>query len=272
MMVAFTSDAQAHLDRYLRQMKVALSGNTSVDAQEVERDVLGHIEAELPPNEPVTLDRLQSVLKRLGSPNQWLSVEDLPLWRRVLLRLWSGPEDWRLAYLTFVCFAVGPFLGPIGPMFFLASFPLARAALTVLEEREGPIDARRWLIYPPLVLWYASFAVLFLSWPLAIVVALSEQVGHNARLAKLLRPTWVILPAAAMIGIGLWWTILGFLLPRAARLIQIAFWPFADWLERRHAIRLALVGIVVAAVGALALAAGMRWPLELEAAARLFTS
>jgi hypothetical protein len=272
MMVAFTSDAQAYLDRYMRQVKAALSGNRSVDAHEVERDVLGHIEAELPPNEPVTLDRLQRVLKQLGSPNQWLSVDDLPLWRRVLLRLWSGPEDWRLAYLTFICFAIGPFLGPIGPMFFLASFPLARAALTVLEERDGPIGARRWLIYPPLVMWYASFAIVVLSWPLATAVALSEQVHRNARLAELLRPTWVILPAAAMVGIGLWWTILGFLLLRLERLIHIAFWPFGEWLERRHAIRLALIGIVVAAVGALAFAAGRRWPLELETIRRFFTS
>jgi hypothetical protein len=280
MMIAFTSDAQAYLDRYLRQMKAALSGSRSVDPQEVERDVLGHIEAELPDNEPVTLDSLHSVLNRLGSPNQWLAVEELPLWRQVLLRLRSGPEDWRLAYLTFACFVVGPLLGPIGPLFLLASFPLARATLTSLDERDAPIGARRWLIYPPLVLWYASFALLLLFWPVGGTVAALNDVSfwrfstallRDPRVHEFLRPTAVILAAVLILGVGLWWMILGLLLTRAERLVRAAFRPFADRFERRHAMRLAVSGLALAGLGALLFAAGKHWQVELESAGRLFS-
>ena len=104
-MVALTSDARGYLDSYMRQVKATLRRNPSIDADDVERDVLGHIEAELSDAvEPVTAASLRPILDRLGSPNQWVPIDDLPFWRQVLTRLRSGPEDWRLAYLTFVCF------------------------------------------------------------------------------------------------------------------------------------------------------------------------
>ena len=46
-MATLTHDAQSHLARYLRQMRAALRGHPSVDPDDVERDVLGHIDAEL---------------------------------------------------------------------------------------------------------------------------------------------------------------------------------------------------------------------------------
>ena len=46
-MVALSDDARNHLERYLRQVKAALRGHSSLDAAEVERDVRSHIDAEL---------------------------------------------------------------------------------------------------------------------------------------------------------------------------------------------------------------------------------
>src|SRR5262249_57358301 len=79
---------------------------SAMDAEEVERDVLGHIDAELAGQpQPIGADRLLNVLERLGAPDDW--VEEDPQWRRVVARLRSGPEDWRLAYLTFGSLFVG---------------------------------------------------------------------------------------------------------------------------------------------------------------------
>ena len=42
-----THDAQSDLNRYLSRVKNALRPHATVDADEVERDIRGHIEAEL---------------------------------------------------------------------------------------------------------------------------------------------------------------------------------------------------------------------------------
>jgi hypothetical protein len=43
--ITFTDEARAHLDRYLRQMRSALSRQLSVDVSDVERDIVSHIDA-----------------------------------------------------------------------------------------------------------------------------------------------------------------------------------------------------------------------------------
>src|SRR5205823_4793560 len=104
------------------------------------RDVRGHIEAELAGQpEPIGAGSLRAVLDRLGSPGTWVPAEELPGWRRVLGRLRSGPEDWRLAYLTLagsilgpLLFLSGPFLWPLEPILMITSFLMARATLALL--------------------------------------------------------------------------------------------------------------------------------------------
>src|SRR5688572_30565805 len=131
-MVTLSRDAQGHLERYLRQVKAALRGHPSVDAGEIERDVLGHIDAELS-GQPETLGEgsLREVLARLGAPDAWVPADELPAWRRVWLRMRSGPEDWRLAYLTLTLFLggvtlflAGPVLWPLPLMCLLAALLL----------------------------------------------------------------------------------------------------------------------------------------------------
>lgn len=274
-MTAFTPDAQLYLDRYLRQVKAALRGNPSVDAQEVERDVRGHIDAELHGAEPVTLSALQQVLARLGSPSQWTDFDEQPLWRRVMVRLQSGPEDWRLAYLTFALFlcgpGLGPFLGPLGPMCFIASFPFARATLSLMEEREEPIGARKWLVYPTLILWYATLALLLLIWPAPAVGGGLTQLRelHDPRIDAVLAPAWFTVVAGATLALGAWWMLLGVLLPRVLRVLRVVFWPFAESVERRHGFVLAGLGVVVAALGAAAIFAGKQWPAQIEEIGRI---
>jgi hypothetical protein len=148
-MVDLSQEAQSHLERYLRQIKTALRGHPSIDADEVERDVLGHIDAELSgQREPIAANRLLQVLDRLGTPNQWVPVDDHPAWRRTVDAFSSGPGDWRLACLTFGLFVAGPtlftgamILWPLPPVVMVLSFLMARVTPALFDER-GEQDRR----------------------------------------------------------------------------------------------------------------------------------
>ncbi|MDE2862160.1 MAG: hypothetical protein OXL33_01750, partial [Chloroflexota bacterium] len=157
----FTENARSDLDRYLRRVRHALRPHPSVDADEVELEIKGHIEAELADEpEPVTAERLHGVLDRLGSPNDWVPDDDLPAWRKLLLRLSTGPEDWRLAYLSLGLFVTSWLLAPVAPLLIFASFLVARAGLRLLEERGESAGARKWFFYPPLVFIYLVIAII----------------------------------------------------------------------------------------------------------------
>jgi len=255
-----TPDAQAYLERYLRKVRAALRGHPSVDAEDVERDVIGHVSAELgAPEEPVTIARLQGVLERLGSPDQWISADELPLWRRVMLRVRTGPVDWRLAYLTLAMWTVGPILGPVGPLFLLASIPVARATIALIDDQGDDIGARRWLVYPPLVLFYAGLAVGVIAWPLPLSAEIAETLMRpRGQFAGLAQPIWLTAPAIFLFAIGLWWTLLGLTLTRATNVVRLVFYPFANRFERRHAARLMMTGFALFAAGGLTLIAVLR--------------
>ena len=93
-MIRIDAHAQGCLDRYLEQVRTHLQGCRPVDPAEVERDVREHIERELEEiPESVCFNDLDTVLNRLGSPAQWVPVEEVPWWRKVLMRLQHGPED-----------------------------------------------------------------------------------------------------------------------------------------------------------------------------------
>ena len=107
-MVELSYGAQRTLDQYLRQVKAYLRASRSVDVTDVEQSIHEHIETELEGwAEPVSADQLTGILKKLGNPWQWVPDEELPWWRRMLLGLQVGPEDWRLAYLSFGLLVAG---------------------------------------------------------------------------------------------------------------------------------------------------------------------
>lgn len=257
MMAELTLDAQQRLDAYLQQVKRALRGHPSIDADEVERDVRGHVDAELQGRpEPVDVGSLQRVLEKLGRPEQWVRDEELSVWRRVVSRLSDGPESWRLAYLSFGLLLFQPLLVFfLGPLPTIASFVLARAWLAVMAERDEPLGARGWLVYPTLVSVYVPLAFLVCVGPVGVLAApISESPAAVARLASWLpAPFWAAASLLALTGLGIWWVLLGALLVRGVGLVRATFSPFGDWFERRHATRLLWAGLVVAAVPGLAL-------------------
>jgi hypothetical protein len=256
-----TPDAQAYFNRYLRKVRAALRGHPSVDADEVERDVIGHVSAELGSvDRPVTISRLQDVLERLGSPEQWISADELPLWRRVVLHVRTGPEDWRLAYICLATWTLSPMFGPpLGPFLFLASFPLARATVTLIEDQGDDIGARRWLIYPPLAIFYAGFLMAFFGWPGAPISAVIEVLLRDRHpLAAVADPIWVTGPGLFLAGYGLWWLLAAMVLHRFPQAVRLVFYPFANWFEPRHARRLMMLGVALFVIGGAALLIGAR--------------
>jgi hypothetical protein len=77
--------------------------------------------------------------------------------------------------LTFGCFAATPalFLGqivlwPLPPILFAISFLLARVTLALFDEHGEQVGPRRWLIYPPLVVWYGALVVALVGGPVLL--------------------------------------------------------------------------------------------------------
>jgi hypothetical protein len=263
-MVALSQEARSHLERYLQQIRTALQEHPSVDADEVERDVLGHIAAELSGQpEPVGATRLLRVLDRLGAPDEWLPADQPAAWQRPFDAVRSGPGDWRLALITFATFVAAPalFMGrvmlwPLPPILFVLSFVLARVTLALFAEHKEPIGPRRWLIYPPLTVWYGGFIVALFGGPalFSAVFASEDGVLRSWLLGWLGEPTAMGIVAALACLLGVWWIVLGLLLTRFVGGVRAVFWPFAERFERRHAVRVAVIGASVVAVSGAMLA------------------
>ena len=245
----FTEDARSDLRRYLRRVRAALRPHPSVDAAEVELDIRGHIEAELAGEpEPVTAERLHGVLDRLGSPNDWVPEDELPAWRRMLLRFNTGPEDWRLAYLSLGLFIACWVLAPVGPLLLLASFLVARAGLRVLEQQGESAGPRKWFFYPPLLFVYFCIVAVAALLPMAVGVGVATEElillpvpagGPPVLIAEL---TWLAAILQVVLVIGACWLVIGLLMAWLTGAVRAVFWPFAEQLRKRHCLRIAWVG------------------------------
>lgn len=268
MTVALTDDARDQLERYLRQVRSALRGHASVDADEVERDLRSHVEAELSGlPEPIDATRLQQVLDRLGTPGTLAPADDLPGWRRPLERLRSGPDDWRLAYLTFALFIIGPTLFMAGPfvwplelLLIVGSALMARASLALLAEHHEPVGARRWLIYPPLVAWYLVILLALFVGPLPLLGnAVVEDASFRARIAVAFSGRRSLVAASIVLaGLGGWCALVGLFLGLFPDIVRATFWPFADWFGRRHGMRVVAAGLFIALLSGAALLTFLR--------------
>jgi uncharacterized protein (TIGR03435 family) len=262
MMVAFSPDAQGHLNDYLRQLKAALAGQPSVDAGEVERDVLSHIDAELSGEpEPVAAHRLLKVLDRLGEPQEWVP-QDQPSWQRPFAALQSRPNDWRLSLLAFGSLALAfilmlgsVMLWPMPLVLGALSFITARIAVGLMDSGGEAVGLRLWLLAPPLLLVYVPLFVVLAGGPaLSLGNFLDQDAAARTRLADFASGSSpVAVTGAIALVLGCWWALLGLLSIQFMSAIRAVFRPFANGFGRRHATRLALAGVVLAVVGIAAL-------------------
>jgi hypothetical protein len=255
-MGTLSPEAQNHLERYVAQIKTALRGHPSVDPAEVERDVLGHIETELAGQAtPVDAGQLLDVLDRLGSPEEWLPGESHEAVQRPAAPL-SRAEEWRLPYLTVAIFLAGPalflpmILWPLPPLLFLLSFLCARVTLARSAEQNEWLGARRWLVYPALLVWYGMFLIALVGGPaLFTAVFMSDDPMLPSRLNEWFgEPAWTGALYLFCALLGMWWILLGLVLRTFPRGVHAAFRPFADWFGQRHATRLSLAGGALFAV------------------------
>jgi hypothetical protein len=258
MMVALSPDAKGHLDHYLKQIRMALSGQESIDADEIERDVLSHIDAELSgESEPVPAHRLLAVLDRLGEPHEWVPAPEAA-WRRPFTALSSRPGDWRLAcfsfgslLLTVILMTGRAMLWPLPLVLPPLAFMAARMNVALLDDRGEALGLRAWLLYPSLLVFYVPLFFALLggpTWPVANV--LYDDPSARGRIAALAHASpSLAAPAVVAIVLGCWWTLLGLLVIQMIPSVRALFRPFAGFLDRRHAGRLALSGILLAVIG-----------------------
>ncbi len=245
-----TDAARRCLDDYLADVRSSLRHCQSVDVADVERDVVEHIQHALSGTEgPVDTPELRNVLRRLGSPSQWVPQEELSRLQRALLALRTGPEDLRLGYLAFglltgtlltaACLNHNLGFGGMLPFLVLglaANFLLARASLSAAPVLGG---AERWLIYPSLVVVYVPMTALMLLWPVPVAI-LAEALLHDAgRNLEVL--VWTqqyplgTITAFTLVTLGsLWWAFLGFVAWRWPEVVRDCYAPFACRFRRRR--------------------------------------
>lgn len=256
-MIDFTPDAKRRFDEYLQRMRVSLRGSRSVEPEEVEQNVIEHVELALAAAPaPVGPERLDTVLEQLGPPERWLPDDDRPMWRKAMDRVIAGPEDWRLAYASLGLTLLMVITFPIGGvLLLLPAFLLSRAYVALMEEKGEPLGARKWLVLPPIVFALAGVCATALLAPAGAMGALLSEVGirdlgfdYQTRFER----GRLFLGALSM-GTGAWWIILSGVFAMLMRPFRALFAPITSGLKAGHAVVLTLAGIVVAGLGAVLL-------------------
>jgi hypothetical protein len=256
-MTTFSPEAQQLFDRYLKTVRWSVRG--VADAGEIERDVREHVTSALEQQEePVSSQTLRDILSRLGDPWQWVAPEDLPLWRRVLMRFSLGPEDWRLAYACFAMTLLGFVLLPLGVGIFvlIGAFCLGRATYELASDRDDSLGPRRWLIYPPLAFFSILIVMMFIVGAAGPALVWGIDAHGFERLAGVRFTEGQPLERAVFYGaavaatFGSWWILLSGIVAIAFRPLRWLLVPFANRLRRVHALWLTIAGAVVAGAGA----------------------
>jgi hypothetical protein len=255
-----TPSAQQRLDDYFRRLRHSLKRASPTEADDVEQSVREHIEVALAgAPSPVGGEQLAEVLDRLGAPDGWVPADDPNILERTVRQvkehLRSGPEEWRLAYLTFGLFVLSLILMPIGIGFFLmfASFFASRAYSDYMEARGEPAGARRWLIYPPIGLFLAIAVAFFVVGPAGPVVGWGLEGGflemlEESRLRAPYHEEQFVAGAAAAT-LGTWWVLASLIGMVFLPLIRFIFKPLLANVRRTHFLGLTLVGVLALVAG-----------------------
>jgi hypothetical protein len=197
-----------------------------------------HIENELgDTTEPVSSEQLGAVLKKLGSPLQWVPEEEIPWWRKFIIRIHSGPEDWRLAYLSFGLLLLGFIFLPSFFVFLVASYLVSRAAIS-FSNYNLQVEEQKWLLYPSLIIVNVMIFSALLLWPLTITIdvgygfASKINRSHSQFYGEI---RYLIMAVSFVISsLGLWWLIFASFLMKKTKLIQTLVRPFNDILKKKY--------------------------------------
>src|SRR5262245_17037573 len=294
MMVRLTSEARAYLDDYLADVRSAVVGHQSLSPDEIEQDVRDHVYSALEgAREPVTAPQVAAVLDRLGPPAQWVADEPRSVWKYLADKLKpvghkaveqisplpSAPDhvgrglaarvrglrhDWRLAYVTLGLLV----LGMVFPPLLIASYFVARADVALARERGESLGARRWLVYPPLVIVSLVLFLALAAWPIGPAVGLSHQIPRSLwpEVGEIMHvsPRAVQPVSAVYLAVGavsLWWGIASLLTLRFPGLPGLLFPPFGSKIRRIDALIVLFLSATVFVV----------WLAKVETAWRVVT-
>jgi len=248
-MIDFTREAQLEFDQYMARIGRALRGRR--DRTELEQNVREHVEAALAgASAPIGTGDLTAVLANLGPPEMWIPEDERPIWKRMAGRIVHGPDDWRLAYVSFALTALMFLLLPAGGILLIVpAFIVSRAFIELMAERGEALGARRWLVLPPIF-----FVTLFLAGTafIAPVVGIGAWglEGHGfAMIWGERHLSNLTIAGSIAIGAGIWWILLAGLIVLLLQPIRTLLRPLADGLRRSHMIWLALLGVVALAAG-----------------------
>ncbi len=230
----------------MQQVRTYLKVCSTVDAEEIEQNVREHIESEFQDvSEPVSYDALDEVLKKLGSPQQWVPEEEIGWWQKIILRLRKGPEDWRLAYISFGLLILGLFIEQRSFILFLfASFIFSRAALSTVKDT-NQLKGQKWLIYPSLFIIYIFVAFWLFFGPVVALGCLADGMEHprylgfGSDLSKVFPWSendielayWPIAILLIIAGACLWWLIVCLVHKKKPGFLQTVFYPFANQIQ-----------------------------------------
>ncbi|HEX9986194.1 MAG TPA: hypothetical protein VGF69_23240 [Thermoanaerobaculia bacterium] len=260
-MIDYTPSAQQRLDDYFGRLRRSLRRASPSEADDVEQSVREHIEVALAgAPAPVGGEQLAEVLDRLGAPDGWVPADDRSLVQRALRqvkdRLRFGPEEWRLAYVTFGLFLLALILMPVGIGFFLmiASFVASRAYVDFMEAKQEAAGARRWLVYPPIGFFLAAATALFVVGPAG--PALAWGIGDEGFL-RLLEQSQIRAPyqeaqfvaGAAVTVLGAWWVLASLAGMAFLPVIRFIFKPLLARVRRTHFLGLTIVGVLALVLG-----------------------
>lgn len=260
-MHTFTPEAQQLFDRYLANVRWSVRGIDGGD--DIEVNVRDHVDSALESeDDPVSSHTLRAVLARLGDPWEWVPADELPLWRRAMMRFSLGPEDWRLAYLCFGMTLIGLLMLPVGIGVFVlaAAYLLARATCELSAERGTNLGARRWLVYPPLIAAALMIAGACLIGPPSAATAWGVGDGgysyllHRQRLDLPHDVSMRFDVGAIALTFGVWWLLAAAIGALAIRPLRWALVPLGNTLRRVHFLWLAALGAIGCAVGGFLLA------------------
>lgn len=258
----FTKTAKERLDGYLNQVRRYLAACKSVDCDEIICEVSGHIELELATvAEPVSFDAVDEILNRLGSPQQWVPEDEISWWRKMLLQLQHGPDDWRLAYISFGLLVLALLFFPLGGLLLLPlSFFLARAAMSISDD-PTELGPQRYLLYPSLIIVYATVAILLLAGPAFILLGAVDGLERNITTSNEhirhgLDYWWWAWDIIFFVT-GLWWIALSAITAVSKRFFEFVFKPF---LSHSNKIKLAKIILIMGLILTL-LAVAIGWTL-----------
>ena len=256
-MIDLSPDAKRKFDEYLLRMRASLRGSRSVEPDEVEQNVIEHVELALAGAPlPVSPERLDTVLEQLGPPERWLPDDDRPIWRKAMDKVIAGPEDWRLAWASLGLTLLMVITMPIGGvLLLLPAFMLSRAYVALMDERGEAMGARKWLVLPPIVLLMMLVCGAALLAPAGAFGAILSEIGlrdlgfdYDTRWER-----GQMFLGALSIATGAYWIVLSGVFAMLWRPFRALFLPVTAGLKRGHALVLTLAGAVLGGIGALLL-------------------